>query len=122
MLNALTSKGYSMSKLSLGRIDVDGTTIKARKGGWLNTMDIEQVKDAKVHAVIWPEALPLSVQVGSGCKHNPKHLIKLLEGVRVKHGRGRAMSRPGEVTGDSAYDASCSQMKGRPYGTPLKGA
>ncbi|MEM0080126.1 MAG: IS5 family transposase [Nitrososphaerota archaeon] len=35
ILNALISKGYSTGKLSLDRIAVDSTTIKARKGGRL---------------------------------------------------------------------------------------
>ena len=33
ILNALISKGYSMGKLSLDRVDVDSMTIKAKKGG-----------------------------------------------------------------------------------------
>ncbi|MEM1515685.1 MAG: transposase [Candidatus Bathyarchaeia archaeon] len=45
------------------------------------------------------EALPLSIQVGPGNEHDSKRLIPLLEGLRIKYGRGR----PREVTGDSAY-------------------
>ncbi|MEM3539107.1 MAG: transposase [Nitrososphaerales archaeon] len=35
ILNALISKGYSTGKLSLDKVAVDSTTIKARKGGSL---------------------------------------------------------------------------------------
>ncbi|MEM1537957.1 MAG: IS5 family transposase [Candidatus Nezhaarchaeales archaeon] len=59
----------------------------------------KHVKGTKIHAVVSPEALPPSLQVGPGDEHDSKRFIKLLEGVRVKHGR------PKEVMGDSAYDA-----------------
>ncbi|MEM0084921.1 MAG: transposase [Candidatus Methanomethylicia archaeon] len=49
------------------------------------------------------EALPLSVQVGPGDEHDSKRFIKLLEDVRVKHGKPRSRSK--EVIGESAYDA-----------------
>ncbi|MEM1514752.1 MAG: transposase [Candidatus Bathyarchaeia archaeon] len=65
----------------------------------------KHIKGTKIHAVVSPESLPLSVQAGPGDEHDSKHFIKLLEDVRVKHGRGRPRSRPKEVIGDSAYDA-----------------
>jgi len=33
IFNALIFRGYSMGKLSLDRVAIDGTTIRARKGG-----------------------------------------------------------------------------------------
>ncbi|MEM1537872.1 MAG: hypothetical protein QXK12_06475 [Candidatus Nezhaarchaeales archaeon] len=39
ILNILISKGYSMGKLSLDRVVVDSTTIRARKGELVYTMN-----------------------------------------------------------------------------------
>ncbi|MEM2751076.1 MAG: transposase [Nitrososphaerales archaeon] len=47
------------------------------------------MKGTKIHAVVSLETLPLSIQVGPGDEHDLKYSIKLLEGVRVKHGLSR---------------------------------
>jgi len=37
-------------------------------------------------------------------EHDSKHFREVIDGIRVRCGRGRPRTRPGEVTGDSAYD------------------
>jgi transposase len=49
-------------------------------------------------------SLPISLVVGPGDEHDSKRFREVMEGMRVKYGRGRPRSRPGEVAGDSAYD------------------
>jgi hypothetical protein len=53
---------------------------------------------------VTPQSLPLSIDVGPGNEHDSKRFIGLLEGMKVKHGRGRPRTRPDEATGDPAYD------------------
>jgi len=47
-----------------------------------------------VHTAVTPQSLPLSVEIGLGNEHDSKRLISLLEGVKVRHGRGRPRTRP----------------------------
>jgi transposase len=42
--------------------------------------------------------------VGSGDEHDSRRFREVMDGIRVRCGRGRPRTRPGEVTGDSAYD------------------
>jgi len=53
----------------------------------------KHIKDTKIHAFVSPESLPLSLQVGPGNEHDSKRFVKLLEDVRVKHGRPRSYRR-----------------------------
>ncbi|MBS7634698.1 transposase [Candidatus Bathyarchaeota archaeon] len=61
-----------------------------------------RIKGTKMHAAVSHEALPLSVQVGD--EHDSNRLTPLPKDIRVKRGKGRPLSRPKEVIGDSAYD------------------
>jgi hypothetical protein len=42
--------------------------------------------------------------VGPGDEHDSRRFREVTDGIRVKYGRGRPRTRPGEVAGDSAYD------------------
>jgi putative transposase len=50
------------------------------------------------------ESLPISLVVGPRDEHDSKRFREVMDGIRVKYGRGRPRTRPGEVTRDSAYD------------------
>jgi len=50
------------------------------------------------------ESLPISLVVGPGDEHDSKRFREVMDGIRVRYGRGRPRSRPDEVSGDSAYD------------------
>jgi hypothetical protein len=42
--------------------------------------------------------------VGPGDEHDSRRFREVMDGIRVRCGRGRPRTRPGEVSGDSAYD------------------
>jgi hypothetical protein len=42
--------------------------------------------------------------VGPGDEHDSKRFREVMDGIMVRCGRGRPKTRPGEVTGGSAYD------------------
>jgi len=50
------------------------------------------------------ESLPISLVVGPGDEHDSRRFREAMDGIRVKYGGGRPRTRPGEVSGDSAYD------------------
>lgn len=63
------------------------------------------MKGTKVHVAVDSQSLPLSIEIGPGNEHDSKRFISLMEGIKVNHGRGRPKTRPGEVTGDPAYNS-----------------
>jgi len=58
----------------------------------------------KIHVAVTKESLPISLVVGPGDEHDSRRFREVVDRIRVKYGRGRPRARPGEVTGDSAYD------------------
>lgn len=48
--------------------------------------------------------MPLSVVVGSGEEHDSKRFVEVVDGIRVKHCKGRPKSKPKALYADSAYD------------------
>jgi hypothetical protein len=58
----------------------------------------------KIHVAVTKESLPISLVVGPGDEHDSRRFREVIDGIRVKYGRGRPRTRPGEVAGDSAYD------------------
>jgi hypothetical protein len=42
--------------------------------------------------------------IGPGDEHDSRRFREVMDGIRVRCGRGRPRTRPGEVSGDSAYD------------------
>jgi len=65
----------------------------------------KKVRGTKVHVAVDPQSLPLSIRVGPGNEHDSERFVDVMEGVKVKLGKGRSKTRPGELVGDSAYDA-----------------
>jgi len=63
-----------------------------------------RVKGMKIHVAVTKESLSISLVVGPGDEHDSRRFREVMDGIRVKYGRGRPSSRPGEVSGDSAYD------------------
>jgi transposase len=58
----------------------------------------------KFHAAVNSNSLPISLSVGPGNEHDSKSFEQVISNVRVKIGRGRPRSKPGEVLADAAYD------------------
>jgi len=50
------------------------------------------------------ESLPISLVVGPGDEHDSRRFREVMDGIRVRCGRGRPRNRPDEVSGDSAYE------------------
>jgi transposase len=107
MLEALMGMGHSKGKLCPEVVAVDGTTIEAGKGeGEMVGYDGHRHrKGSKVHVAVTAESLPLSIVIGPGDEHDGMRLVEVVDGIRVKRGIGRPISRPEEVYADSAYDS-----------------
>jgi len=52
-----------MGRLSLDLVAVASTTIRARKGGLVGYDGYNEVKGTKVHVVVDPQSLPLSIEI-----------------------------------------------------------
>jgi len=50
------------------------------------------------------ESPPISLVVGPRDECNGKRFREAMEGIRVKYGRDRPRTRPGEIAEDSAYN------------------
>jgi len=50
------------------------------------------------------ESPPISLVVGPRDECNGKRFREAMEGIRVKYGKGRPGTRPGEIAEDSAYN------------------
>jgi len=62
------------------------------------------VKGSKIHAVVTPDSLPVSIAIGPANEHDSRKLFPLLEGINIRTG-ARPRKRPKEVYADKGYDA-----------------
>ena len=83
---------------------MDSSTVKACKGELVGYGGYWRVKGTKIHVAVTKESLPVSLVAGPRDEHDSRRFREVMEGIGVRYGGGRPRTRPGEVTGDSAYD------------------
>ena len=57
-----------------------------------------------MHVVVCSTSLPSNIQTGLGSQHDNRKFIEVVEGIKIKVGRGHPRTKPDEVVADAAYD------------------
>jgi len=62
-------------------------------------------KGSKLHAIVTPASLPVSITISPGNEHESRRLIPMMESITIRapH-RGRPKKRPKRIHGDKNYD------------------
>ncbi len=64
----------------------------------------KRIQGTKIHAVVTPESLPVTVAIGSAREHEGRKLIPMMESISIRHGRGRPRKKPRILYADTKYN------------------
>jgi transposase len=81
--------------------------LKQKKGGELVGYDgYHKKKGSKLHAVVTPASLPISITISPGNEHESRRLMPLMENISIKtpNQKGRPRKRPRRIHADKNYD------------------
>lgn len=69
----------------------------------------KKTKGSKVHAVVTPSSVPVTIDLGPGNEHESRRLMPLLKNIRIR-GTRRPRSRPKRVYADNKYHTPLVMM------------
>ncbi len=96
----------TFGKSDLDRCAVDGSHIRALKGGPRRPLASRprSPRASEHHLICDPGGIPLAISITGGNRHNVTHLIPLIDAVPpIRSRRGRPRRRPRELFADRGY-------------------